>query len=251
MSGRVHQEDETKLKATVVLAAGNEIEVTQNVAADLKAAVDIATSYNPETEDDIIPAGEVRETAVALLYGYDEGIEAAWERLYSDSANHLYVNALQPVAACLKATVTQLAKDRTITGTATVTPSGDMARLAPYDRDLTAIAGNYGASLGAHALTERYRYTVPGDRIFRNTLMRLAILVASSDGTSLIQIFPEAAGVGFTTIDQLSTTAYKEEFLSSLDFYLTETQYFRARTRNTDSINHSFYIQHLGLEFDV
>jgi len=39
MNGRVHQEDETKLKATVALKAASEIEVVQPTAADLNATV--------------------------------------------------------------------------------------------------------------------------------------------------------------------------------------------------------------------
>jgi len=143
MSGRVHQEDETKLKATVKLAAGNEIEVTQDTAADLKATVTQAAkdrvisgaldSSSPEADDSSISTGAVREAQIALLYGYDSTMSHAWQRLHTDTIGKLQTSPFQTTpanlktevhqdtATDLKATVTQLAKDRTITGTATVT----------------------------------------------------------------------------------------------------------------------------------
>lgn len=98
MSGNVHQSDKDKLKATVVLAAGNVVEVTQDTAADLKATV-------TQAEKDRTITGNV--TAVQTV-GANLKVEASQDPFVSFAVD-------QGNAALLKATVTQLAKDRTVT----------------------------------------------------------------------------------------------------------------------------------------
>jgi len=121
MSGRVHQEDETKLKGTVTQAEKDRT-VTGSVTANAGTNLNTSglTKSHQETEDNTIASGGAREAPIALLYGYEPN-EGAWKRvrLSEESPGHLFVASANPEN--LKATVTQLAKDRTITGTATVT----------------------------------------------------------------------------------------------------------------------------------
>jgi len=181
MSGNVHQDNADKLKATVVLAAGNVVEVTQDVAADLKATVTQAekdrtvtnpTAANLKSEVSQGTAANLKGTAyirsntnkdgsgtdLAPLLDADghqqvdvlsggaagteytegdtdatitgpaalaEGDDDTLTPLQVDAAKNLKVNVVaggagggvvtQPDPALLKATVTQAAKDRTVT----------------------------------------------------------------------------------------------------------------------------------------
>lgn len=97
MGVRVHQEDETKLKATVVLAAGNVVEVTQDTAADLLATVTQAA----------------KDRTVTGTVTAEQGTAASLKATVTQDAKDRTVTC--DTAANLKATVTQLAKDRTVT----------------------------------------------------------------------------------------------------------------------------------------
>ncbi len=48
--------------------------------------------YNPETDDDSIPAGEVRETPNVLLHGYDED-DGDWQRVLTDGSGKIQTTA--------------------------------------------------------------------------------------------------------------------------------------------------------------
>ena len=137
MCGRVHQPDPEKLKATVKLAAGSEIEVTQDVAADLKATVTqlakdrtVTGTVEVEQADPADLKATVTQAAIArTVTGTATVTQAAKDRTVTNpTAANLKAEVAQTAkdrtvtcdtAANLKGTVTQLAKDRTVTGTVT------------------------------------------------------------------------------------------------------------------------------------
>ncbi|MHA1290381.1 MAG: hypothetical protein ACTSPB_23620, partial [Candidatus Thorarchaeota archaeon] len=55
------------------------------------ASVVSAGAYNPETDDDSVPASEDHESNIAMLYGYDP-VGLDWERLHTDSSHRLLVS---------------------------------------------------------------------------------------------------------------------------------------------------------------
>jgi hypothetical protein len=61
------------------------------IGAALTALQLIDNIVNTETEDDSIPAGETRQTEVALLYGYDYDVSSTWERVHTDGSGNLSV----------------------------------------------------------------------------------------------------------------------------------------------------------------
>jgi len=189
MSERVHQEDETKLKATVALKAASEIEVVQPTAADLNA------------------------------------------------------------------TVTQAEKDRTITGTATVTPSGDMARKALYDRTSELIHKYWGGYESTHGVTVRWTYTVPDGRkaihTFISGIMFIDIATADKVCEQTWEILK--AGGAFTPVVQqlfIGTDGYFSQLINNASFTLFAEDGIRGVTVNGDTTGHVFSSSSVLTEFD-
>jgi len=257
MGGNVHQDDKDKLKATVDVAADQAIEVTQDDATKLKATVTqaekdrtvtsgtVTASYNPETDDGIIPENETRETQNVLLYGNDSD-NFRWIRLRAD-----------PATGFLRVNAYQAAKDRTVTGTVTVEPSGDMARLAVYDRNPLTIINNYSGSVAAHAWTTRWTYTVPANRtLFHSMLFNYISVVIGTAGKTARCTFEVSTDGGSTyqsytyLIQDSATIAYLYETITS-QFYLNEGEILRCRTFHDDSVNHGFQNSAATTEFDA
>jgi len=189
MNGRVHQEDETKLKATVALKAASEIEVVQPTAADLNA------------------------------------------------------------------TVTQAEKDRTITGTATVTPSGDMARKALYDRTSELIHKYWSGYESTHGVTVRWTYTVPDGRkaihTFLSGIMFIDIATADKVCEQTWEILK--AGGAFTPVVQqlfIGTDGYFSRLINNASFTLFAEDGIRGVTVNGDTTGHVFSSSSVLTEFD-
>jgi len=189
MNGRVHQEDETKLKATVALKAASEIEVVQPTAADLNA------------------------------------------------------------------TVTQAEKDRTITGTATVTPSGDMARKALYDRTSELIHKYWSGYESTHGVTVRWTYTVPDGRkaihTFLSGIMFIDIATADKVCEQTWEILK--AGGAFTPVVQqlfIGTDGYFSQLINNASFTLFAEDGIRGVTVNGDTTGHVFSSSSVLTEFD-
>jgi hypothetical protein len=61
------------------------------IGAALTALQLIDNIVNTETDDDSIPAGELRQTNNVLLYGYDYNVSASWERVRTDGSGNLMV----------------------------------------------------------------------------------------------------------------------------------------------------------------
>jgi len=145
MSGRVHQEDETKLKATVTQAEKDRTitgaitgTVTANAGTNLNTSALAKT--HAETEDNTIASGGSRETPICLLYGY-ENDEGVWKRIWvsADDPGSLQVSlrgqaadvvVAQDTAADLKATVTQIPLSTTL-GSAITLTNADTDYLLP------------------------------------------------------------------------------------------------------------------------
>lgn len=252
MGVRVHQEDEDKLKATVAQKEKDRT-VTGTVTA----------SYNPETDDNTLPTGEVRETPNALLYAYDDNA-GAWKRVYIKSVTDgIYVWPKQDTAANLKAEVTQAAKDRTVTNATAsnlkseVTPSGDMARKDPWDRNADNITSYFGGNIGAGAgWTIQLTYTVPANHKAYMTLVFLSIFtaVATAGRTPSCRIdIQPSGGTARTAVritHYLTTVPVAEQTWTALAFLL-EGDALVFRTENDDTIAHYMSIGNSGkLEFD-
>lgn len=278
MSGNVHQSDKDKLKATVDVAADQAIEVTQADAAKLKATVTQAAKDRTVT-------GSV--TAVQTV-GANLKVEASQDPFVSfavDQANAALLKATvtqaakdrtvtNDTAAALKATVWQDAKDRTVTnataanlkaevsqGTAaslkaTVTPSGDMARKAYYDRNSSLVVQKYTtSSVGSHANTDRWTYTVPADRKALHSVLHgsIDVDVATADKWLTVRWhamefggeWSRFAAVVHTKADGLSST-----MTVTATFALNEGDAIKLVTFSDDTVNHGMRGTSLFTEFD-
>lgn len=231
MGERVHQEDEDKLKATIKQKEKDRTitgEVTANAGTNLNTSGLAIT--NPETEDNDVPAGEIREAIINLLYAYD-GVQAEWQRLKTDGAGSLLI---------------------------TQTSSGDMARKDPWDRNAENITSYWGGDIGAGAgWTVQLTYTVPSDHIAFMTLVYIAvwdvIATAGKDASSRIDIQPYG-GTARTCarITHFSTTDLVKDQTWTALAYLLEDDAIIFRTQNQDTANHYMSIGNSGkLEFDA
>jgi len=233
MNGRVHQEDETKLKATVTQA-----EKDRTVTGDVSISGDLDSS-NPETDDNTIASGGTRETPIALLYGYEPN-EGAWKRirLSEDAPGHLFVASANP--ADLKATVT---------------PSGDMARKALYDRTSELIHKYWSGYESTHGVTVRWTYTVPDGRkaihTFLSGIMFIDIATADKVCEQTWEILK--AGGAFTPVVQqlfIGTDGYLSQLINNASFTLFAEDGIRGVTVNGDTTGHVFSSSSVLTEFD-
>jgi len=153
----------------------------------------------------------------------------------------------------LKATVKQKEKDRTITGTATVTPSGDMARKAPWDRNLLRITEHANVIVGTTSWVARWRYTVPTDRIYCNSIFSLIIELPLNDSSKKVvcAIDMNVGAERLAVIQQRSATEYIAQLNLTPVFYLLEDDYLEGKTINTDDVSHTCKLTLMGLEFDI
>jgi len=157
----------------------------------------------------------------------------------------------------LKGTVTQAAKDRTITGTVTVTPSGDMARKAPYDRNVEVKVSFYSALVAAHGSTIRWTYTVPANHtaILTNIYFSASTVIATAGKRCVMDIRTEAVLGGglFQKICGLvhySTTAYVTSNTWSTNVIGIAGAIFRGYTDNNDTVSHYMTNNGTFIEFD-
>ena len=231
MSGNIHQSDEDKLKATVKQKEKDRV---------ISGALD---SSNPETDDDSIPTGEVRETPIALLYAYDDPVSQTWERLRSDGSGRLLVKPVQATAAELKTEVT---------------PSGDMARKAYYDRDPTPIVEFYeGVSLATHTWTARWTYTVPSNRNAFHEYLYGTVMsaIATADKYARIRWEANIASAGYDRYAFHSHVTQDANYrdtgvMLSCHFLLEDGDIIRGSTAHNDTGTHSMYVSATVTEFD-
>lgn len=134
-----------------------------------------------------------------------------------------------------------------------VRPTGDMARKAPYDRDVLTITEYYVASLPAHGWTTRWTYTVPTDRMYCNSIFSLILtkVIATAGRLAVITVERGAAFQRLSAVEKWSATQIVHDLVITPVFYLLQGDYLMGRTYANDTVNHSFYITLMGLEFDV
>lgn len=134
-----------------------------------------------------------------------------------------------------------------------VSPTGDMARLAPYDRNLSTITEYYVGDVAASGWTVRWTYTVPADRIYCNSIFSLIVskAIATAGRYAVNSIERGAGSQRLASTDQRSTTNYTEQLVVTPMFYLLEDDYLKGKTAADDTITHGHYLTLMGLEFDV
>jgi len=235
MGVRVHQSDEDKLHCTVRLAAGNLVEVVQDTAADLNATVTQAAKDRTVTGSVTV----TQATAANLNATVQQKSPIDVEQANSDL---LIATVVQSTASHLKATVA---------------PSGDMARKAPYDRNATNITNSLiiDANYGAHGSTTRMTYTVPTNKILLLTYyfsqIVTAIATAGKEAICYSQIKP-SGGSGRTVVSNghYSMVIPRLTLSSPTPSYLFEGDQLLMRTYSNDTIGHLFSATHTAIVFD-
>jgi len=153
------------------------------------------------------------------------------------------------------ATVTQVAKDRTITGTATVAPSGDMARKAYYDRNATSVVKHYAASLGSHAFTVRWTYTVPENKIAIHEIIHewfsTSVATATKTVQTIHQVYYVDAWFGISNPVFVYGAGYTLSNTITATFTLVYGQAIRGQTYSNDTVNHGIALASILTEFDA
>jgi len=139
---------------------------------------------------------------------------------------------------------------------ATITPSGDMARKAYYDRNMSVISMYYAASLGAHALTERWRYTVPtGRKAMHSVLMSAATNAIETSGRRCFcgHQYSDDGGVTwkyYALLYHISTVEFCTHQTITATFGMVAGDMIRGVTGHNDTAVHTMYVEILLSEFD-
>jgi len=132
----------------------------------------------------------------------------------------------------------------------------DLARKAPYDRNMTVINTNYQGILAAHGWTVRWTYTVPADHKFENGLMAATVLTAIATAGSYfgVTIDVSVGGGAYASVCQMFhylTTAPATALTVTALFALNAGDAIRARTYSDDTVSHAVVVGHVGMEFDA
>jgi len=141
---------------------------------------------------------------------------------------------------------------------ATVSPSGDMARKAFYDRNASTHFKAYGATVSAGTgWTVVYTYTVPtGKIIWINPVyfnVRTAIATDGKIAGCTLDVYDLDAETYRTIAQKVNYYGGPKEMTDTLQIqlYLKEGQAFRGKVKNEDTIDH-WINNHVGyLEFDA
>jgi len=138
----------------------------------------------------------------------------------------------------------------------TVSPSGDMARKAPYDRNMDAINNYYSATVSAHAWTVRWSYTVPANHLYENGLAFSTILTAIATAGRMVSITIQTniSAAGWRTIFNLvhfSTTDAATCLTLTAAFCLKAGDAMRTMTYSDDTVDHAIGVGTIGMEFDA
>lgn len=162
----------------------------------------------------------------------------------------------QFIATNFNAMVTQKAKDRTITNTVTVAPSGDMARKAYYDRNLLVVANNYEGSLAAHTDTVRWTYTVPDGKKAIHGIFAGEVSTKIDTDTKFAQswagVTPFGGAFAKVFIVMLSVLdLFSISKVVTATFALTEGDVVQGKTKNTDTVAHWLQVASIVSEFDA
>jgi len=139
---------------------------------------------------------------------------------------------------------------------AVVDATVDLARKAPYDRNMDVINTNYTAILGAHAWTVRWTYTVPANHKFENGLLAATVLTAIATAGAYfgITIDVSVGGGAYASVYQMFhylTTAPATALTVTALFALNAGDAIQARTTSNDTVSHAVVVGHVGMEFDA
>ena len=141
---------------------------------------------------------------------------------------------------------------------ATVSPSGDMARKAFYDRNASTHFQAYGATVSAGtAWTVVYTYTVPtGKKAWVNPVLfniRTAIATDGKVAGATLDVYDLDAEVYRSIAFRLNYYGGPSEMSETIQIqlFLTEGQSIRGKIKNDDTVDH-WINNHVGyLEFDA
>lgn len=139
---------------------------------------------------------------------------------------------------------------------ATVAPSGDMARKALYDRNMSVGIDDYSGQVAAHAWQERTRVTVPANKKMLQGILYLetSIAIQNAGTYSIAAFFVNVGGAGEKRVAQVILTDNPNYFVSSLTttalFYLNADDYIIGKTYNNDGIAHNYALGCIGTVFD-
>ena len=295
MGTRVHQEDEDKLKATVkqkekdrtvtgsvtaVQTVGSDLKVEvsqdpfgslvveQGTAANLKATVTQAAKDRTVTND---TAANLKGT---VTQAEKDRTVTGTVTIEQTNSGNCEVEVKQPFAEALHAEVEQTYYNRTVTCDtaanlkceptqttaanlkATVTPSGDMARKAYYDRNSENESQYYSANVGAGSgNTVRWTYTVPSDHKAMITFYMLrvyaAIATAGRIAVVYMELQPSGGSYGILNILYHLQAAGIASFDGRNDTTIMfDGDAIRCSTENTDTIAHVIAGGQTIVEFD-
>jgi len=139
---------------------------------------------------------------------------------------------------------------------AVVDATVDLARKAPYDRNMDAINNFYTASLAAHAWTVRWSYTVPANHLYENGLAFSTIVTAIATAGDAVStdVRTNIGGAGMRTIFNLwhfSTVDAATCLTITASFCLKAGDAMEGRTYSNDTVNHAIAVGTIGMEFDA
>lgn len=137
---------------------------------------------------------------------------------------------------------------------ATITPSGDIARKAEYDRTPTPQAFvNYTAMGAGTPLTERWRYTVPtGKKAMHNVIFGLANLTPATYTAGAAWELSLNGGASWNRYgDLVHWTGAYTYFTITVTFYMIAGHIVRGLSYNDDTTSHGVKVGSLFLEFDA
>lgn len=138
-----------------------------------------------------------------------------------------------------------------------VSPSGDMARKAFYDRNAISNLNAYKTSgIGAHAETVRWSYTVPANKKCNHTMFSSYVTVAIATAGRFLRLRYglTPSGGSIYIIDVmifLSATLPTAAQVDTASFTMVEGDKLDGRTFHDDTVNHAINVVSLSTEYDV
>lgn len=137
---------------------------------------------------------------------------------------------------------------------ATVTPSGDMARKAFYDRNPILIRQIWWGLVSSHNWTQRWSYTVPSGKKAMHYVMTQSVEIAIVTDGRLCKMShqTEVSGVsyGFAEPAHWYGKGYATNIVENIIFALNAGNKVKAFTYHNDTVSHNFTLASLILEFD-